>query len=187
MGIWMNFHGIRKGHALVFVAALGTYRFYHFGKTFRDYITLVCPIEDDYDRGCRKLILRRWGFKRGHHYAWTEYVTGIDDEGEVTFKECYYGYIDEEELEVLSFETIEIHGSIHLMKNWGRSRKAHLLEDKQIPSVGVFDEEFLALGWHLEEIHVTWAYLKKKRTRLQTYTKSFEELCKQHVETVSQA
>ncbi|GJZ61032.1 hypothetical protein Tco_0617169, partial [Tanacetum coccineum] len=29
-------------------------------------------------------------------------------------------------------------------------RKAHLLEDKQISSVGVFDEVFLALGWHLE-------------------------------------
>ncbi|GKB63386.1 hypothetical protein Tco_0919572 [Tanacetum coccineum] len=47
---------------------------------------------------------------------------GMDDEGEVTFG------------------TIGIHGSIHLMKNWGISRKAHLLEDNQIPSVGVFDE-----------------------------------------------
>nr|GEV03026.1 hypothetical protein [Tanacetum cinerariifolium] len=28
----------------------------------------------------------------------------------------------------------------------------------------------------LEEIHVTWAYLEKKRTRLQLYTKSFEEI-----------
>ncbi|GKC73266.1 hypothetical protein Tco_1119149, partial [Tanacetum coccineum] len=32
------------------------------------------------------------------------------------------------------------------------------------------------LGWHLEEKHVTWAHLEKKRTRLQTYTKSLEEL-----------
>ncbi|GJX17877.1 hypothetical protein Tco_0218709 [Tanacetum coccineum] len=37
---------------------------------------------------------------------------------------------------------------------------------------------FLALGWHLEEIHVIWAYLEKKRTRLRTYTKSLEELHK---------
>ncbi|GKD05101.1 zinc finger, CCHC-type containing protein, partial [Tanacetum coccineum] len=36
-------------------------------------------------------------------------------------------------------------------------------------------ERFLALGWHLEEIHVTWAHLEKKRTRLRTYTKSLEE------------
>ncbi|GKD31509.1 hypothetical protein Tco_1242287 [Tanacetum coccineum] len=47
-------------------------------------------------------------------------------------------------------------------------RKADLLEDKQIPSVGVFDEVFLALGWNLEEIQVTWAHLEKKLTRLQT-------------------
>ncbi|GKA37149.1 hypothetical protein Tco_0723714 [Tanacetum coccineum] len=49
-------------------------------------------------------------------------------------------------------------------------RKDHLLEDKQIPSVGVFDEVYSAFGRHLEEIHVTWAHLEKKRTRLRTYT-----------------
>ncbi|GJS14322.1 hypothetical protein Tco_0408794 [Tanacetum coccineum] len=32
------------------------------------------------------------------------------------------------------------------------------------------DEVYLAFGRHLEEIHVTWAHLEKKRTRLQTYT-----------------
>ncbi|GJY00093.1 MAK10-like protein [Tanacetum coccineum] len=58
--------------------------------------------------------------------------------------------------------------------------KAHLLEDKQIPSVGVLDEVssytlFRAIGWHLEEIHVTWAHLDKKQTRLQLYTKVSEE------------
>ncbi|GJZ64014.1 hypothetical protein Tco_0620435 [Tanacetum coccineum] len=55
-------------------------------------------------------------------------------------------------------------------------RKAHLLEDKQIPSVGVFDEVFLALGWHLEEIQVTWAHLEKKWTRLRTCTKIHQEV-----------
>nr|GEU97029.1 polynucleotidyl transferase, ribonuclease H-like superfamily protein [Tanacetum cinerariifolium] len=35
---------------------------------------------------------------------------------------------------------------------------------------------FLALGWHLEEIHVTWANLKKKWTRLRTCTKIHEEV-----------
>ncbi|GJY44059.1 ribonuclease H-like domain-containing protein [Tanacetum coccineum] len=29
---------------------------------------------------------------------------------------------------------------------------------------------YLAFGRHLEEIHVTWAHLEKKRTRLRTYT-----------------
>ncbi|GJV57376.1 hypothetical protein Tco_1458381 [Tanacetum coccineum] len=66
------------------------------------------------------------------------------------------------------------------------SRKAHLLEDKQILSVGVFDEVFLALGWHLEEIHVTWAHLEKKWTRLRLYTKYLEEPRIQSVEMVSQ-
>ncbi|GJW58607.1 hypothetical protein Tco_0105338 [Tanacetum coccineum] len=65
------------------------------------------------------------------------------------------------------------------------SRKAHLLEDKQILSVGVFDEVFLELGWLLEEIHVTWAHLEKKRTRLRLYTKSLKKLCIQSVETTS--
>ncbi|GJT61828.1 multidrug resistance-associated protein 5 [Tanacetum coccineum] len=44
---------------------------------------------------------------------------------------------------------------------------------------------FLALGWHLEEIHVTWAHLEKKRTKLRLYTKNHEELCIQSVETAS--
>ncbi|GJY27847.1 hypothetical protein Tco_0403614 [Tanacetum coccineum] len=30
-------------------------------------------------------------------------------------------------------------------------------------------------GWHLEEIHVTWAQLEKKRTRLRLYTNYFKE------------
>ncbi|GKB07991.1 RNA-directed DNA polymerase, eukaryota [Tanacetum coccineum] len=38
------------------------------------------------------------------------------------------------------------------------------------------DEVFLALGCHLEEIHVTWAHLEKKHTRLRLSTKSFGEI-----------
>ncbi|GJU50276.1 hypothetical protein Tco_1219831 [Tanacetum coccineum] len=64
-------------------------------------------------------------------------------------------------------------------------RKAHLLEDKQIPSVGVFDEVYLAFGRHLEEIHMTWAHLEKKRTRLRTNTKTLEDLCSQSLKTAS--
>ncbi|GJT73288.1 reverse transcriptase domain-containing protein [Tanacetum coccineum] len=67
------------------------------------------------------------------------------------------------------------------------SRKAYLLEDKQILSVGVFDEVFLALGWLLEEINMIWAHLEKKRARLRTYTKFLKDLCKQWLETASQA
>ncbi|GKB82430.1 hypothetical protein Tco_0949325 [Tanacetum coccineum] len=34
---------------------------------------------------------------------------------------------------------------------------------------------YLAFGRHLEEIHVTWAHLEKKRTRLRTYTNISQE------------
>ena len=34
---------------------------------------------------------------------------------------------------------------------------------------------FLAFGWLLEEIHVTWAQLEKKQTRLRLYTNYLEE------------
>ncbi|GKB67740.1 reverse transcriptase domain-containing protein, partial [Tanacetum coccineum] len=46
--------------------------------------------------------------------------------------------------------------------------------------------EDTALGWHLEEIHMTWAHLEMKRTRIQLYTIYLEELCIQSVETASQ-
>ncbi|GKC28678.1 retrovirus-related pol polyprotein from transposon TNT 1-94, partial [Tanacetum coccineum] len=39
---------------------------------------------------------------------------------------------------------------------------------------------FLALRWHLEDIHVTWDHLEKKRTRLRTYTKSLKKYCLQN-------
>ncbi|GJY18659.1 hypothetical protein Tco_0390150 [Tanacetum coccineum] len=47
------------------------------------------------------------------------------------------------------------------------------------------DKVFLELGWHLEEIHVNWAHLKKKQSRLQLYTINLEESCSQSVETAS--
>ncbi|GKA09408.1 zf-CCHC domain-containing protein [Tanacetum coccineum] len=39
----------------------------------------------------------------------------------------------------------------------------------------VLGRNLKALGWLLEEIHVTWAHLEKKQTRLQLYTKTYEE------------
>ncbi|GKC22068.1 hypothetical protein Tco_1024218 [Tanacetum coccineum] len=63
-----------------------------------------------------------------------------------------HGYVS---LHEVTFGSIGIHGSIHLMKNWGTGRKAHLLEDKQIPSVGVFDEVFstwMAFGGYTRDL-----------------------------------
>ncbi|GJQ90304.1 hypothetical protein Tco_0001443 [Tanacetum coccineum] len=45
---------------------------------------------------------------------------------------------------------------------------------------------FLALRWHLQEIHMTWAHLEKKQTRLRLYTKNHKELFTQRLETASQ-
>nr|GEW45783.1 hypothetical protein [Tanacetum cinerariifolium] len=74
---------------------------------------------------------------------------------------------------------------------WLHGRKAHLLGDNQIPSVGVFDEAlfytfFRALGLLLEEIHVTLAHLGKKWTRLQLYTKVEEEKGTHTLDTATQ-
>ncbi|GKB71748.1 hypothetical protein Tco_0933160, partial [Tanacetum coccineum] len=51
--------------------------------------------------------------------------------------------------------------------------KAYLLEDKQIPSVWVFDEVsfytlFRAFGRHLEEVHMNWTQFEKKRDKIAT-------------------
>ncbi|GJR07157.1 hypothetical protein Tco_0530141 [Tanacetum coccineum] len=86
-----------------------------------------------------------------------------------------------------SVDTLLVSPFPHSDNDSNDGRKAHLLEDKKIPSVGLFDKVFLALGCNLEEIHVTWTHLEKKQARLRTYTKSLEELCKQCIEAVSQA
>ncbi|GJW16243.1 hypothetical protein Tco_0020376 [Tanacetum coccineum] len=59
-------------------------------------------------------------------------------------------------------------------------RKAHLLKDKQIPSVWVFDE--MAFGGNTREL----GSFREKRTRLQLYTKVEEEKGTQTLETASQ-
>ncbi|GJY51675.1 zinc finger, CCHC-type containing protein [Tanacetum coccineum] len=107
---------------------------------------------------------RSKNFKRKHP-ALVKVEGGINAEGEVTL------YLTRRSLEVLrKFQWMILEGQFN--------QKAHLLEDKQILSVGVFDE-------HLEEIHVTWAHLEKKRTRLRTNTKTLEDLCSQSLETAS--
>ncbi|GKE94618.1 hypothetical protein Tco_1579473 [Tanacetum coccineum] len=51
----------------------------------------------------------------------------------------------------------------------------------------VISDQYFSFGRHLDELHVTWAHLEKKRTRLQTNTKTLEDLCSQSLETASQA
>ncbi|GJV07135.1 MAK10-like protein [Tanacetum coccineum] len=58
--------------------------------------------EEDKKKGMEYVMSKILGFYKECLELGPEYVTGIDDKGEVTFG------------------TIGIHGSIHLMKNWGR-------------------------------------------------------------------
>ncbi|GJY24850.1 hypothetical protein Tco_0398508 [Tanacetum coccineum] len=44
------------------------------------------------------------------------------------------------------------------------------LKDKMAEMTAFNNTLYLAFGRHLEEIHVTWAHLEKKQTRLRTYT-----------------
>ncbi|GJX16705.1 retrotransposon ORF1 [Tanacetum coccineum] len=83
--------------------------------------------EEDKRRGVEYVMRKILGFYKECLELGPEYATGMDDKGEVAFR------------------TTGIHGSIHLMKNWERSRKAHLLEDKQNPSVEVFST-WMAFG-----------------------------------------
>nr|GEY70908.1 hypothetical protein [Tanacetum cinerariifolium] len=46
---------------------------------------------------------------------------------------------------------------------------------------------YFSFGIHLDGLHVTWAHLEKKQTRLRTNTKTLEDLCSQRLEMASQA
>ncbi|GJS09313.1 hypothetical protein Tco_0366109 [Tanacetum coccineum] len=58
-----------------------------------------------------------------------------------------------------------------------------------LPSYGNLyaNDRYFSFGRHLDELHVTWAHLEKKQTRLRTNTKTLEDLCSQSLETASQA
>nr|GEW45274.1 hypothetical protein [Tanacetum cinerariifolium] len=86
----------------------------------KEHTKSVYPMnEEDKRRGVEYVMNKILGFYKECLELGPEYVTGKDDEGEVTF---------------------------------------------------------LALGWRLAEIHMTWAHLEKKRTRLRTCTKIRQEI-----------
>ncbi|GKA49685.1 hypothetical protein Tco_0742758 [Tanacetum coccineum] len=86
--------------------------------------------EEDKRRGVEYVMSKILGFYKECLELGPKYLTGMDDEGEVTY---------------------------------------------------------FSFGRHLDELHVTWAYLEKKRARLRTITKTLENLCSQSLETTSQA
>ncbi|GJV04545.1 reverse transcriptase domain-containing protein [Tanacetum coccineum] len=54
---------------------------------------------------------------------------------------------------------------------YGKDSNTFIVIDHRLK---LYHEE--ALRWHLEEIHMTWAHLEKKRTRLRTCTKIHQEV-----------
>ncbi|GKB91262.1 hypothetical protein Tco_0963534 [Tanacetum coccineum] len=154
--------------------------------------------DEDKKRGVEYVMSKILGFYKECLELRPEYLIGIEDKREVTL------YLMRRSLEVLRkfhwtilggrFNQLS-HVSSSLLSKQGEfifplsvltGKKAHLLEDKQIPSVGVFDKVYFALGRHLDELHVTWAHLEKKRMRLRTNTMTLEDLCSQSRETASQ-
>ncbi|GJU53239.1 hypothetical protein Tco_1226953 [Tanacetum coccineum] len=83
-------------------------------------------------------------------------------------------------------EDLEVQASLLILRVYEVVKEIYFMEVVMVFfHCGVPHLRIQALGWHLEEIHVTWAHLEKKQTRLRLYTKSLEELCIQCVETAS--
>ncbi|GJV82217.1 hypothetical protein Tco_1518087 [Tanacetum coccineum] len=122
--------------------------------------------EDDYDRGCRKPSDLEDGFYRDTIKLGPEYATGMDDEGEVT----KFLIKNEEEFFKVPGDGVGINPTASRLQ---QCRKAHLLEDKQIPSVWIFDEVFstwMAFGGNTRDL----GSFREEKTRLRTYTKSMK-------------
>ncbi|GJU92096.1 hypothetical protein Tco_1304519 [Tanacetum coccineum] len=74
----------------------------------------------------------------------------------------------------------------HVAPSYNNGRKAHLLEDKQIPSVGVFDEVFstwMSFGGNTCDL----GSFGEETDKITDLHKSLKESCSQSVETASQA
>nr|GEU32561.1 hypothetical protein [Tanacetum cinerariifolium] len=108
----------------------------------------------------REMKFDQWKSKnfKSKHPALVKVEGEIDDEGEVTL------YLMRRSLEVLR--------KLHWMIFGGRFNQLSHVSSLLLSKPG----KVLALGWHLEEIHMTWAHLEKKRTRLRTCTKIHQEV-----------
>ncbi|GKA29936.1 hypothetical protein Tco_0716181 [Tanacetum coccineum] len=79
----------------------------------------------------------------------------------------------EEEIRTLTIRLETVEAESTTLR--ARVRGAVAEQDVSLRDKVSFYTLFRALGWLLEEIHVTWAHLEKKRTRIQLYTKSHED------------
>ncbi|GJR93078.1 hypothetical protein Tco_0265252 [Tanacetum coccineum] len=126
-----------------------------------------------------------------------EFVFGkpfIEETGLVYNKE--EGTITTDSIPSPAYEESVSHGRMHYhqslligdeYKHDGGEKRGirHLMRLEKEIMVGKDKVTYLAFVRHLEEVHVTWAHLEKKRTRLQTNTKTLKDLCSQSLETAS--
>ncbi|GJY16422.1 retrovirus-related pol polyprotein from transposon TNT 1-94 [Tanacetum coccineum] len=82
-------------------------------------------------------------------------------------------------------ENTVIRNKTHLVVRGYRQEEGIDFEEYFNPVARIEVMRYLAFGRHLEEIHMTWAHLEKKQTRLQTNTKTLQDLKSQILETAS--
>ncbi|GKF42946.1 hypothetical protein Tco_0126288, partial [Tanacetum coccineum] len=93
-------------------------------------------------------------------------------------------------------QRVKVNQKAHILELRQRNHEEHcsdnlyavfIKEDTAYPCPKLQSASMKRISIHRinEEIHVTWAHLEKKRTRLQLYTKSLEQIRIQTVETAS--
>ncbi|GJR90811.1 hypothetical protein Tco_0214822 [Tanacetum coccineum] len=77
--------------------------------------------------------------------------------------------------------------SLGLIRLYLMRRSLEVLRKFHWMILGGRSNQYFSFGRQLDELHMTWDHLEKKRTRLQTNTKTLEDLCSQSLEMASQA
>ncbi|GJU78376.1 reverse transcriptase domain-containing protein [Tanacetum coccineum] len=81
--------------------------------------------------------------------------------------------------------TVSYFDDLDYLKDFENEFPVVVYNDALTSKLDFLTKPTITFGRHLEEIHVTWAHLEKKRTRLRTNTKTLEDLCSQSLEKAS--
>ncbi|GKC70236.1 DNA helicase [Tanacetum coccineum] len=99
-------------------------------------------------------------------------VSRIYTSGDVTTNQIRRRIID---IQNLTGDTIALTLWHEMVVNFNLQEYESMERPVVIAVSSCWVRRFHALGWLLKEIHLTWARLEKKRTRLRLYTNYFEE------------